>query len=190
MMKIMSGRLQQRTISKAFPVNLTILEIIWLAALGALAILIRAKLRIPLNLPGHHGLEVMALLLIGRKSSALPVATSISTAVAALFVLFPFIGLSDPFLPVVYVLMGAVIDLIYKLIRVIRENIIFFGLLGGIAYMIIPLSRIFIHLTGLHYYGSIARGGYLYPVATHFLFGAGGALLAAAIVYAAKKIKK
>jgi hypothetical protein len=167
-----------------------VLEILWLAILGALAITIRARLRIPMNLPGHHGLEVMALLLIGRKSSALPVATSISTGVAALFILFPFMGFNDPFMPVVYLLMGAVIDVMYKRVRIFRDNILFFGLLGGIAYMIIPLSRIFIHFSGLHYYGSIARGGYLYPVATHFLFGAGGALLAAAIVFAAKKIRK
>jgi hypothetical protein len=166
------------------------MEVAGLAILGALAVLIRAKLRVPLQLPGHHGLEVMALLLIGRKLSNIPVAASISTGVAALFTFFPFMGFNDPFLPIVYVIMGATIDLLYKLIRLFRENIIFFTLMGGLAYMVIPLSRILIHFSGLRFYNNIARGGYWYPVWTHFLFGAGGAILAYAIVYGLKKIRK
>ncbi|MFA6128942.1 MAG: hypothetical protein WC699_16705 [Bacteroidales bacterium] len=186
----MSGLLQQKTLSKAFPVNLTILEIAGLAILGALAILVRAKLRVPLQLPGHHGLEVMALLLIGRKMSNIPTAASISTLVAALFTFFPFMGFNDPFLPVVYVIMGATIDLLYKLVRLFRENLIFFTLMGGLAYMVIPLSRIIIHFSGIRFYNNIARGGFWYPVWTHFLFGAGGAILAFAIVYGVRKLKK
>ena len=103
---------------------------------------------------------------------------------------FPFLGFNDPFLPVVYLLMGVVIDLLYRLPRIFRENFLLFTLLGGIAYMIIPLSRIVIHFSGLHYYGSIARGGYLYPVLTHFLFGAAGAMLGAAVLMAVKQIRK
>jgi hypothetical protein len=173
----MSGQLQQKTISKAFPVNITIMEVAGLAILGALAVLVRAKLRVPLQLPGHHGLEVMALLL------------SISTMVAAVFTFFPFMGFNDPFLPIVYLIMGATIDLLYKLIRLFRENILFFTLMGGLAYMVIPLSRILIHFSGLRFYNNIARGGYWYPVWTHFLFGAGGAILAFSIVYGIRKIR-
>lgn len=186
----MNGKSQPGTISKAFPINLTVAEVLFLALLGALAVLVRAKLRIPVQLPGHHGLEVMALLLIGRKVSNIPVATSISTFVAALFTFFPFMGFNDPFLPLVYLLMGATTDLLYKFIRMFRENVLFFALLGGISYMVIPLSRILIHFTTGYQYNSLIRGGYLYPVVTHFLFGAGGAVLAAAIVYAVKKIRK
>jgi len=186
----MSGKPQVKSISRALPVSLTVFEVLFLALLGALAVLVRAKLRVPLQLPGHHGLEVMAILLIGRKVSNIPVATSISTLVASILIFFPFTGFNDPFLPLVYFLMGATIDLMYKLIRPFRENILLFALLGGIAYMIIPLSRILIHFSHLHYYQSIARGGYLYPVLTHFLFGTAGATLAAAVIYAGKRLKK
>jgi hypothetical protein len=164
--------------------------VLFLLLLGALAVLVRAKLRIPLQLPGHHGLEVMAILMIGRKVSDIPVAASISTLAAALFTYFPFMGFNDPFLPLVFVLMGAAIDLLWRMVRLFRESWILFALLGGIAYMVIPLSRIIIHFTTGYHYNSLARGGYLYPVATHFLFGAGGALLAFAIAFAAKKLKK
>lgn len=186
----MNGKLQQRTISRVFPVSTSVLEVLLLAILGVVAVVLRAKLRIPLQIPGHHGLEVMAILMIGRKASALPVATSISTLAASLMVLFPFMGFSDPFMPVVYILMGVVIDVLYRFVRLFRENLILFSLLGGIAYMVIPLSRIVVHFTTGYQYPSFARAGYLTPVLTHFLFGAGGALLGGAIVYAARQVKK
>lgn len=186
-MKIMNGKSQLRTISKAFPVSISVLEVLFLVLLGVIAVVLRAKLRIPMQMPGRHGLEVMALLMIGRKASDLPIATSISTLAASLMVLFPFMGFSDPSMPVIYLLMGVVIDVLYRFVRLFRENIILFSALGGIAYMVIPLSRIVVHFTTGYIYPSFARTGYLYPVFTHFLFGAGGALLAGAVVYAVKR---
>ncbi|MCD4745607.1 MAG: hypothetical protein K8R58_04855 [Bacteroidales bacterium] len=186
----MNGKLQQKTISKAFPIDRTAFEIIILSLLGAFAIVLRAKLRIPLQMPGHHGLEVMAILLIGRNMSKIPIASSISTFVAALFILFPFIGFKDPFLPIIYILMGVTIDFTYKYFKQYRANIIFFALLGGIAYMVIPLSRILIHFTTGYPYQSLIKGGYIYPVISHFIFGVAGAVLAAGVIYSTKKILK
>ena len=187
---IMSGESQPGTISKAYPVSTVALEIVMLALLGAIAVVIRAKLRVPLQIPGHHGLEVMAILLIGRKISGLPVATTISAVVAAVLIWMPFLGMRDPFLPVVYILMGITVDLLFNSFKKLSANFFFFSLLGGIAYMMIPLSRILLQITGLYSYPSLMRGGFIYPVMSHFLFGAAGALLAASIVYAAKRIKK
>lgn len=189
-MKDMNGKSQLRTISRAFPVSISVLEVLFLVSLGVIAVVLRAKLRIPMQMPGRHGLEVMALLMIGRKASNLPIATSISTFAAAFMVMFPFMGFSDPSMPVIYILMGVVIDILYRFVRLFRENIILFSALGGIAYMVIPLSRIVVHFTTGYIYPSFARTGYLYPVFTHFLFGAGGALLAGAIVYAIKRTRR
>lgn len=186
----MSGKSHPGTISKAFPVSSVALEVILLALLGAIAVVLRTKLRVPLQIPGHHGMEVMAVILIGRKISALPVASTISTLTAALMMWMPFMGMRDPFLPVVYILMGVTIDLLFGTLKKFTPNFFFFSLLGGIAYMMIPLSRIVLQISGLYVYPSLVREGFLYPVLSHFLFGAIGAFLAASIVYAGEKLKK
>ena len=87
----MNGKSQLRTISRAFPVSISVLEVLFLVSLGVIAVVLRAKLRIPMQMPGRHGLEVMALLMIGRKASNLPIATSISTFAAAFMVMFPLL---------------------------------------------------------------------------------------------------
>jgi hypothetical protein len=186
----MNGKPQTRTISRALPVNATLLEVVLLALLGAMAVVLRAYLRLPLQLPGRHGLEVMAILMIGRKASSLPFAMSISTLTGGLMALFPFLGFSDPFMLPVYLIMGAVTDLAYTLFNPFRVRMALFVVLGGIAYMMIPLCRILIEVTGLWHYQSLYRAGFLYPVLTHFLFGAGGTTLATTVALAAKKIRK
>jgi hypothetical protein len=186
----MNGKLQQKSISEVFQIDRTVVEVLFLAFIGALAIVMRAKLRIPLNMPGHHGFEVMALLLIGRRISKISFASSISTLVAAVFIMLPFMGFKDPFLPLIYLLMGGAIDLIYRYFGKYKENIIFLALLGGIVYMMIPLSRILIHFTTGFPYALFLKVGYVYPVVSHFIFGALGATFAAGLFYSAKRLKK
>lgn len=185
----MNGKSQPKTISKAFPVNRLLTEVLILMLFGAAAILLRAYLRIPLNLPGHHGLEVMALLLIGRKISGLPYAASISTVTAALMIFLPLPGLKDPFLPIIFLLIGAVIDLIYRFISRFQENIFLFGILGGIAYFMIPFSRLILFIAG-YPYESFVKFGFAVPLASHFVFGALGGMLAYGIVKTTEKIRK
>jgi hypothetical protein len=186
----MSGKSPQKTISKAYPINKVALEIFLLSLLGAFAIILRAKLRIPLNMPGHHGLEVMAILLIGRSVSKMSIASSISSMAAAMFIIFPFMGFKDPFLPVIYILMGISIDLMFRFIYNEKYKAITLALIGGIAYMLIPLSRILIHITTAYPYQSLIKGGYVFPVFSHFLFGVLGALLASALIHTTKKIRE
>jgi hypothetical protein len=186
----MNGKPQVKSISKALPVNTVVLEILLLSLLGLLAMVIRARLRVPIQMPGHHGLEVMAILMIGRKITQIPMATTIATLAGGLSSLLPFMGFSDPFMPVIYILLGVVTDLFYMLVPAFRKYFALFVLLGGIAYMIIPLSRILIVSTGLYQYPSLVRNGFLYPVLTHFLFGTGGAALGGALVLAGKRVFK
>jgi hypothetical protein len=186
----MNGKPQVKSISRALPVNTVILEIILLSLLGALAMILRARLRVPIQLPGHHGLEVMAILMIGRKISTIPVATTISAVAGGLTTLFPFMGFGDPFMLPIYILLGVFIDVIYMLVPSFRNYFLLLILLGGLAYMLIPLSRILIVTAGLYQYPSLARNGFLYPVMTHFMFGAGGATLGGALVMAGKRILK
>jgi len=56
-----------------------LIEVLFLIGFGLLAIILHAKLRSPLRLPGHHGLEFMALMIIGRNISRFSYASSISS---------------------------------------------------------------------------------------------------------------
>jgi hypothetical protein len=186
----MNGKQQTGSISKALPVERIITEVLILALLGAAAVFLRARLRIPLNMPGHHGLEVMALLMIARNYSSIPFAGSIATLTGGLLMFIPFLGYTNPFLPLAYFLMGALIDIIYSWFRNFRHARFFFILTGGLAYMILPLTRLVFHFTGLYPYKAIIKAGIPYTLLSHFLFGIAGAALGAALIYSARKIKR
>ncbi len=184
----MNGKSQPKITSKALAVNRTLIELLILTFAGAAAILLRAYLRIPLNIPGHHGLEVMAILLIGRKITRIPFAASVSTLTAAAFIFFPALGLKDPFLPFIYLFMGFVIDLVYNNLNKVRNSFYLLGLLGGFAYMMIPLSRFLIYIFAGYPYESFLKQGFAVPFFGHFVFGALGGMLAYGIVNSTRKI--
>ena len=186
----MSGKLQIRSISKVSQAERTVTEILILALLGAAAVFLRARLRIHINMPGHHGLEVMALLMIARNYSRLPFAGSIATLAGALCMFIPFLGFGNPFLPLSYVLMGAGIDLFHFLFKNLKPAKLFFVLLGGLSYMILPLSRLIFHLSSIYPYQSIFKAGIAYTLFSHFLWGIAGAALGAGLIYSAAKVKK
>lgn len=186
----MNTELSQKSISKSYPtkVLLTILEIILLIGIGAVGVLLHAKFRFPLRMPGHWGLVYMALLLSGRFFSKKQYASSLSNIGAVAMLLLP-LGFKDPFMPVLYVIPGFVVDIFYRVFQKKNHNIIFVVLLSGLAYMTIPLCRIIISLTTGVFYGSFITG-YFYPVIMHFVFGACGGLLALGVVTFLKKIFK
>ncbi|MBS4057858.1 MAG: hypothetical protein KGZ82_11120 [Bacteroidales bacterium] len=170
----MNGQSHLKNTSSTQPISGLLTDLLILGLLGAGAAALRIYLRIPLNIPGHHGLEVMALLLIGRQYSGLSIAGSVTSASAALVFLMPFAGIKDPFLPVIFLLIGAFIDLTYRYIGTARSKAMFLIAMGGIAYVLIPLSRILISLTTSYPYESLMKGGFVWPVVSHFFFGALG----------------
>jgi len=191
-MKNVNGNVSQRTIPKVFPTDrsVTVLEMILLVLLGVFAITLRMKLRIPVGIPGHHGLEVMALLMAGRYISRISVASSISALAAALFMFFPFMGIKDPFLPAIYIIMGISLDLIYYAFKDYKKYLALFALMGGIAYMMIPVCRMLITAFTGYPYNSLIKGGFFYPMAMHFLFGMAGALFGAGLIYSINRLRK
>ena len=188
--KNMNGKLQVKSISKAFPVDNTIFEVLILTLLGAAAVALRARLRIPLNLPGHHGLEVMALFMIARNFSKLPIAGTIAAGAGALTMLIPFLGYQNPFLPAIYIFMGIAIDAFYSGFRNMKPKVIFFLLVGGLAYIMIPLLKLALHTLSIYPYQAIIKGGVVYTLSSHFLFGSLGAAAAFGLILSARKIKK
>jgi hypothetical protein len=78
----MNGELQEKSISKVFHSSRfsTLAEILLALGLGVLAVVLHAKLRIPLKMPGHHGLEFMALLIFARTTMRMKWASMVMEA--------------------------------------------------------------------------------------------------------------
>ena len=112
-----------------------------------IAIMLHVRFRTPFNIPGHHGIEFMAILMLARMRSSLRFATSISSLGIGLLLLFPIFGFSDPMAGFNYMLPGILLDILYITFPGERKNFIFIGIIAGIAYVSIPFSRVMIHLS-------------------------------------------
>lgn len=185
----MDGRLSPKTISRAFPIRLLydFTEIILLAGIGAAGVLIHAYLRIPMKLPGHHGIIYMALLLSGRLISGKRFASGYSSMGAAVMLLIP-LGFKDPFIPVIYLFPGFIVDIFFYSFKSVQPKVFLLAIICGLAYMTIPITRIFITMATGFPYGSLATG-FLYPLFTHFIFGFAGGLIPAGINFFSGKKK-
>lgn len=188
----MNGNVSQKTISKAYQTNTLslVLEILLLLTLGISAIVVRSYLRIPLGIPGRHGLEFMAILMIGRRISKIPFASVIAMIGATSFMFMPFIGIKDPFLPVIYLIMGIVLDILYFAFKNPANRLAILSLIGGLAYMVIPISRLGVYLCTGVLERSFIKSGFIIPILSHFAFGLAGALLGAGLIFSIKRIRK
>lgn len=186
----MDGKSYQKTISKAYPISIItrVAEFIMLALIGAIGVLIHAYLRIPLKLPGHHGVIYMAILISGKLLSKKSYACSLSGIGAAAMLLMP-LGFKDPFIPVIYLFPGFIVDLLYYWFKNESAKMIYTAIFCGTAYMIIPEIRLVISLfTGI-IYGSFITG-FLYPFLTHFIFGFAGGIIGSGAIQLIRKRKK
>lgn len=177
----MNTELSQKSISKTYQtkVLLTILEVALLILIGSIGVLLHAKFRVPLKMPGHWGVVYMALLFSGRLFSKKPYASSLSSIGAAAMLLLP-LGFKDPFMPVLYLFPGYLVDIFYNLFKAKNYHVVFVALLSGFAYMTLPLTRMIISLATGAVFGSFVNG-YFYPFVMHFVFGMIGGLIGLSI---------
>jgi hypothetical protein len=150
---------------------------LFLVSLGVAIVLLEQAFRWPLQLPGHHGLEAMALLVFGRLSCTNPWSATLVGASAA--VAAPFVGADHGVLmPLFYVLPGIVLDAGYRLWpRLVSQALLFLPLLAAVAFAGKPVVRVVANqLFGMQF-GSL-RAGPIYPILTHLMFGFLGALAA------------
>ena len=157
--------------------SLTIGRALFLASLGVAIVLLEQAFRWPLQLPGHHGLEAMALLVLGRlccTNSWSATLVGASAAVAA-----PFAGADHGVLmPLFYVLPGIVLDLGYRLWpRLVDQALLFLPLVAALAFAAKPAVRVIANQAFGMQFGSL-RAGPVYPILTHLMFGFLGALAA------------
>ncbi len=188
-MKTTTGKWLTKSFTKAFPAKwAVVLETILLFALGGLAMTLHAKMRIPLKIPGHHGLEFMALMIIGRKITRFNFGSTISGLGVAAFCLLPFLGFRDPFMPIVFFIPGLLIDLGIRILPKYKEKVFYLALVAAMAHASIPITRTIISLLTGYQYGSL-QAGIGYPLLTYIDFGFLGGLLGAGMVYLIAKKK-
>lgn len=187
----MSGKLQEKTLSVNYQTEKLsrILEILLLFGIGVLAIALRGRLRMGMNLPGHHGIYFMALLYLARKNSKMSIATTWSALGIGTMLLFPILGFKDPVQAVVYVLPGIVLDILFNFTtEKIRKNVFFLAIACGVAWMSIPLTRLIISLVSGIPYDSFLKHGYFYPQFAWFMSGSIGGFAAMGIQILGKRI--
>ncbi len=175
-----NGNMYQKNTSKALQIDSTndLLKIVLLLLLGFSALFLRERLKISLQLPGHHGFEFMLLFMAGKTLSRQRYAMSISSIGASASAFLPLFHFGSAFMPITLLLPGLIGDLIIN--KTGKHNFLYIAIAGGLAYASIPLSRqIIMVVTGIPF-GSLLPG-MVYPVALHFIFGALGSLAGAAI---------
>lgn len=152
--------------------------------LGVGIAVVRANIRVPLHLPGRHGIEIMFLFTFLRLMIPYRWAGTMMGAGAAFAAFFPILGFGDPFMPLMFAMPAVGLDLFLINVKWLSKNVAFVALAAGVCYLSIPVTRGFLTLFGM-VYGSFA-GGLWYPFLTHFLFGTVGGFLGASF----SKIKK
>lgn len=159
-----------------------------LMLLGLLVGVLQVHLRYPLNIPGHHGLEMMALVLFGRLLSRERWAATILLSGGALsyLVQVPFLSLAHDVKPaVIYLLTGLVADLIFLFTRGRLPMTVNAALIGALAFVTKPVVMYALLLTIGFQSGSFAKHPDWLPFVSHILFGMAGAIGGAALAKAA-----
>lgn len=177
-MPIASGRSSPAkalsTIDAVGPLTLPRLGV--LMCLGALTVVLHQSFNYPLKMPGHHGLEAMFILVIGRllcthRWSATIVALSTATTAQ-------MIGAEHQLATALLDLApGIVLDLAVLLIPNWRAQLFVLPFAVAIAHATKPLVRYGLFETLGIPFGSL-RHGLFYPLSTHFVYGLTGGIIA------------
>lgn len=181
---------QTKSISRAFPTSLTIsVQILLLLMTGFLATWLHFRFRIPLNMPGRHGLEFMVLVMGARALSSLRLTSIITISGSILATMIPGLSYGDPLLPFTYLMMGVVIDFAWYKWNTVWVWVPLAALLGGFVYSFIPVVRmLFSPFFGIIH--NSLKSGLLFPWFTHFIFGFIGSLAGVGLVSGLRKLKK
>ena len=100
-------------------------------------------------------------------------------------VLMPGMGAGTPLHSLSYLLPGIMLDMLYRLSGGRSQVLFLAAIIGGLAYMSIPLSRLILHLISGYPYMAFVKFGALYTTLSFFFFG----LLGGALGYGLSSIK-
>ena len=179
----MNINLLQKTISRAFPNEhaARAAEIIFLLAVGMVAVVLHSKLRFPMHLPGKQGLLFVALVVGARGFSGRSYAASISCTGSAALLLMPGLGFHDPFMAVNYILLGGSMDIVFSFLSKHTLKLWIVAGATGLCWVLIPSFRLVMSFFVKMPVGAFSSG-IAYPFFTHLVFGLAGGLLAAGLL--------
>ena len=179
----MNGTYSPGNISRAYPTDWALpwWEALLLIGSGVTAVVLHRTFDTSLGLPGHHGIEWMALLIIGRMSSRFRGAGTLTGVSASFAATLPFLQGGNPYAWLFYLLPGLVMDFSFRYLPRYTNYLWFLALLGGLAHVTKPIGQLTVNLITGWPFGSF-RFGVLYPFAGHLLFGMIGGLLGALVV--------
>jgi hypothetical protein len=147
-----------------------------LLALGAGVVILEELFRFSLKLPGHHGLEAMALLAVARLSCNYRWSASIAAVGSAATAAALGVG-HGALTPVLYLLPGLMIDIGVMAIPAWRKGLLWLPLFAAFGYAMKPAVKWYaLQGFGMEF-GSLVNG-LAYPFTTHLVFGFTGALVA------------
>ena len=142
---------------------------------GFITIAMHDVFRWPMKLPGRHGLELMAMLMFVRCASAERYAATL--AVLGGVTATALLGHGNGIESIVFLLQGLAIDLAWRYSTFQGwRGLLLLPLLAGLVHSIKPLVKLaFMETVGIT--SDSLSSGLLYPVLTHWIFGAVGALV-------------
>lgn len=175
----MNGKLHQKNILNP-SLDLSFISVIkvliWMLT-GAFAIFLHVRLKTPLQMPGHHGLEFMSILLLLKLSSNYKWTTSIASLGMGIFLLFPVISFQDPLMGFNYMLPGFILDVLFIFYKIDKKQIFRIALFAGFAYISVPISKLAFSFFTKIPINTFLKNGLVYPFISFFMFGFLGGLL-------------
>lgn len=183
------GNQSAKTISGPFRADIAlVLQILILFAAGFSAVILHARFRNPIGIPGHHGLEFMALATATALSFRFRLRGVVFSLGAGAALFLPFLGFTDPFAEIVFLLPAIILCLLADAFRFKSKiALIVLFAFGGIAYMAIPVARLIIHAATGFPYKSLLMSP-VYATAMHFVFGVAGTILGYSIYQGLKRL--
>lgn len=158
---------------------------------GVLAMFLHARFRWGTSIPGHHGIEFMALLTASRHITKIRLSSVFMALGIGTMVIMPFMGFKNPVAAIGYILPVLIYDLAYSNIPERLRKSWILALAGGLAYMSVPIFRIILLLTiGMPYSAVLKFGTPFAPLAGFFAFGFVGSIFAAGLLKRIKKKRK
>lgn len=188
----MTGKLPQRTtLSPSLDLSVvSALKVLLWMVLGAAALFLHVRLKSPIQMPGHHGLEFMSILILLRLGSNYRWATSISSLGMGILLIMPFFSFNDPLLGINYLLPGIILDLLFFVFSINKKQFIIAAFYAGLAYLSIPISKlVFALITGIPS-TTFLKNGFILPFFSYFIFGSLGGLMGCILERPLQKFQK
>lgn len=172
-----NGVSQQKTTSNSFSHIQSRWAVIALLLLaGVFAGYLHQVFRLPLKMPGRHGLEFMAIMIFSRCATSTRFAGSTVGTGSAGVTLWLAHGLAiEPF---IFILQGLALDLVYPKARAMSFWVWSLALAAALVHAIKPLLD-WVLMLSTNFETDSLVSGLAYPLSTHLLFGFVGGLCGA-----------